>query len=63
MKAMKVQFPSIRVCQYCDKEIRGEAWVSFTEGFTATLCSHQCKTLYEKATSNQGVLPFRWDVT
>jgi hypothetical protein len=60
---MKVQFPTVKVCQYCDQEIHGNAHVSFVSGFTATLCSHQCKTLYDKAASKQGVLPFRWDVT
>jgi hypothetical protein len=58
---MKVQFPNTKVCQYCDHEIHGEAWVSFAQRFTATLCSHQCKTLYEKASSNQ--FSFRFDVT
>lgn len=57
---MQVKFPNVKVCQYCDKEIHGDAWVSFSSGFTATLCSHQCKTLYEKANGQQ--LSFKWDV-
>lgn len=59
-----MQFPNVKTCQYCDKVIQGEAWVSFAQRFTATLCSPQCKELYERASAKQGILPLPgWDVT
>lgn len=56
-----IRHENIRVCQYCDEEIRGEPLMSNTSGHPATLCSPSCKTLYEKAAIKQG--QFRWDVT
>jgi hypothetical protein len=57
---MRVQFPTLKVCQYCDREIKDGAWVSSKFVTYAFLCSQSCKERYE----NAGQQPeFRWDVT
>jgi hypothetical protein len=56
-----LRFECVRVCQYCDEEIKGDAIVSHASGRPATLCSPSCRVLYDRAAVRQG--EFRWDVT